>query len=123
MTHILVVDDETALRKMIVEELEELGHRVTEAGDGRQALAAVRTDPPDLILSDMAMPVMDGMEFLAEHCRPGRAPGAPVVIVSAFSTQADIARARAAGAADYLAKPVDFDALEAIVARLAPETA
>ena len=114
---ILVVEDDPDLAALEAELLEEHGHHVEIAGNGREALAAVERAAPDLILLDMKMPVMSGREFVDEYRRAQPSP-APIVVVTA----ADDAQVRAAevGASGWIAKPFDPDALVANVMRLIP---
>ncbi len=113
--NILVVEDDPDLAALEAELLEEHGHRVEIANNGREALAAVERAAPDLILLDMKMPVMSGREFVEEYRRAQPSP-APIVVVTA----ADDAQARAAevGASGWIAKPFDPDALVENVMRL-----
>jgi DNA-binding response OmpR family regulator len=112
---ILVVEDDPDLAALEAELLEEHGHQVEIASNGREALAAVERAAPDLILLDMKMPVMGGREFVDEYRRAQPSP-APIVVVTA----ADDAQVRAAevGASGWIAKPFDPDALVANVMRL-----
>jgi len=114
---VLVVEDDPDLAALEAELLEEHGHHVEVAYNGREALAAVERVAPDLILLDMKMPVMSGREFLEEYRRAQPSP-APIVVVTA----ADDAQVRAAevGASGWIAKPFDPDALVANVMRLLP---
>ena len=114
---ILVVEDDPDLAALEAELLEEHGHHVEVANNGREALAAVERAAPDLILLDMKMPVMSGREFVDEYRRAQPSP-APIVVVTA----ADDAQVRAAevGASGWIAKPFDPDALVANVMRLLP---
>jgi CheY-like chemotaxis protein len=114
---ILVVEDDPDLAALEAELLEEHGHRVEIANNGREALAAVERAAPDLILLDMKMPVMSGREFVDEYRRTQPSP-APIVVVTA----ADDAQVRAAevGASGWIAKPFDPDALVENVMRLLP---
>jgi CheY-like chemotaxis protein len=112
---VLVVEDDPDLAALEAEVLAERGHRVEVASNGREALAAVERAPPDVILLDMRMPVMNGREFADEYRR--REPRtAPIVVVTA----AEDAQRRAAevGASDWLGKPFDPDALVEKVAGL-----
>jgi CheY-like chemotaxis protein len=114
---ILVVEDDPDLAALEAELLEEHGHHVEIANNGREALAAVERAAPDLILLDMKMPVMSGREFVDEYRRAQPSP-APIVVVTA----ADDAQVRAAevGASGWIAKPFDPDALVENVMRLLP---
>ncbi|TMA92165.1 MAG: response regulator [Deltaproteobacteria bacterium] len=112
-----MVEDDPDLAALEADLLEERGHRVEVAFNGREALAAVERASPDLILLDMKMPVMSGREFADEYRRRQRSP-APIVVVTA----ADDAQRRAAevGASGWIAKPFDPDALVDRVTRLLP---
>ena len=100
----LLVDDMVELRAMIRLTLERSGRFevIGEAGDGREAIEAVSTMSPDVVLLDVAMPVMDGLEALP-HLRD-RAPDATVIMLSGFSELRLGAEAAALGAAAYLEK-------------------
>lgn len=70
MAHILVIDDEPALRRTLRSILEKAGHTVTEAGDGKQAIAVFAANPADLVLTDIIMPERDGIETIGEIAPP-----------------------------------------------------
>ena len=114
--HVLVVEDDTAIREFVAEALADEGHRVRLAGHGAAALEAVRSAPPDLILLDMRMPVLDGWEF-ARRYRAAPGPHAPIVCMTAAADAA--ARAAAIGADATLAKPFDLVALLSVVEHFA----
>ena len=82
MSRILVVDDEPAQRSLLRRILERAGHEVFDAGDGAAALQAVRESPPDLLVTDMMMPVMGGAELIRRlRCEPATA-GIPILAAS-----------------------------------------
>ena len=82
MARILVVDDEPAQRFFLRRIFERAGHAVTDAGDGAAALRAVRASPPDLVVTDMMMPVMGGSELIKRlRCEPATA-AIPILAVS-----------------------------------------
>jgi DNA-binding response OmpR family regulator len=99
---ILVVDDEERLTSLLQAYLQQEGYRVVTAANGRQALAAVRREPPDLIVLDVMMPEMDGLEFLrvlrTHH-------STPVVLLTARVGDEDKIVGLELGADDYLTKP------------------
>jgi two-component system alkaline phosphatase synthesis response regulator PhoP len=103
---VLVVDDDPDIRLLLRVELELEGHRITEAGDGAEALAAVTGDRPDLVLLDMMMPVLDGWGFLAAV---DRATAPPVVVITALASEGDrhVIEAIEHGALDVIPKPFD----------------
>jgi two-component system response regulator MprA len=110
---ILVVDDEPAVRDAVDRALRLEGHDVAVAADGRAALDAVATAPPDALVLDLLMPRVDGLEV----CRRLRAAGdrTPVLVLTARDAVADRVRGLDAGADDYLVKPF---ALEELLARV-----
>jgi CheY-like chemotaxis protein len=103
---VLVVDDDAMFQEFIREELGRLGHEAAAAANGREAIVAVRKDPPDLILLDLRMPLMDGIDAL-RALREARC-GAPVILLTARRNPEVLAQARALGAAEVLFKPVDL---------------
>ncbi len=113
---ILIVDDEPLIRLNLRALLEDLSYSVCEAGDGRQALEHCRQSAPDLVLTDLRMPIMGGME-LVERLRE-TAPEIPVLVISGTGSIADAIAAVRLGAWDYLTKPVeDAEALEIVIRR------
>ena len=111
MAKILVVDDEHSLRLMISMILQAEGHEVEEADNGREALALVARDVPDVILLDLMMPEMDGWRFLEELRACGLRSQTRIVIISALSDEETIERGRTEGARNHLIKPFDLTAL------------
>jgi DNA-binding NtrC family response regulator len=112
---ILVVDDEATARNGLAKLLEQEGYVVDAAADGVEALASVSDNPPALIISDLKMPNMDGMELLKQLAERGIE--VPVVVATAFGEVSTAVAAMRAGAEDYLTKPIDFDALLLVVER------
>jgi urea transport system substrate-binding protein len=110
---ILVVDDEPHIRATVSEMLESEGYDVVEAINGADALAAIETALPDLVLLDMRMPVLDGWGFASELRRRGHA--VPIVVMTAARDAARWASDIAAPA--FLAKPFGFDDLITAVER------
>ena len=110
---ILVVDDEEALRDLVTTALEFVGHEVATAVDGLDALAQVATFGPDLIVLDVNMPHLDGIEV----CRRLRADGdtTPVIFLTARDAPRDVVEGLAAGGDDHLAKPFH---LQVLIARI-----
>ena len=108
---ILVVDDEAAIRLALGELLRSEGHDVREAGDGNEALAALEGAPADLVLADLRMPGMDGIQLL-EAIR-ARFPDTLVVLVTAQGDERIAVQALKLGAYDYLPKPFDNEEIRA----------
>jgi len=112
---ILLVDDDPKTLDLVSFILREEGFEVMTAPDGRLALDAVAQQTPALVLTDLNMPFVTGWEVLAEvHARE---PGVPVLLVTAQTSSEARAQAAAMGAADYITKPIDLDALLACVRR------
>ena len=112
---VLLVDDDPSHRLMLGTLLEDWNYRVIEAEDGLQALELVRKSPVDLVLMDMRMPRMDGIQATREINRHN--PAIPIIIMTAYSSIPSAVEALKAGAADYITKPLDFDALKLLIDR------
>ena len=112
---ILVVDDEANARSALAELLEDAGYMVSTAADGRTALVQLEQFDPDVVLTDLKMPGMDGLSLI-EHGRP-IAPHATFIVMTAFATIDTAIHAIKLGADNYLTKPLEFDAVNAIVER------
>ena len=111
---VLVADDSLVNRRLIEVILERLGHHVHGVANGREALEAVAGRPFDVVLMDIQMPVMDGLEAMRQLCATYSEFERPWIITVTANTDDDNRRACfAAGADDYLAKPVHTAALEA----------
>jgi two-component system NtrC family response regulator len=113
---ILVVDDDENLRWVLQTQLEDMGYVVSTASDGSHAIAAVEKEPPALVLTDLKMPGLSGMELLDRiH---SEYPEVPVVMMTAFGTIQSAVLAMRAGAYDYLTKPIDGEELGLVVSRV-----
>lgn len=99
---ILIVDDETQIRKMLTITLQSSGYHVVEAEDGKNALKMIANHPPDLLLLDLGLPDQNGQDVL-KHVREWYAN--PIIILSVQSNENDIVTALDRGANDYLVKP------------------
>jgi PAS domain S-box-containing protein len=118
---ILVVDDEADTREMVASTLEAHGAEVVPVGDAEEALQWLASNPADLLVSDVAMPRMDGCMLIREIRRtgPGSARNIPAVALTAYARLEDRRHAMEAGFQDYLTKPVEPEVLVARVAALA----
>jgi len=114
---VLVTDDDPRNLFVIVAALERHGCKVSTAVNGRKALEFLKHHDVDLVLMDIMMPEMDGYQTLAALRAESRWAGLPVVVLSAKALPADRTRMIEAGADDFLAKPVEYDALIAAVQR------
>lgn len=110
---VLVIDDEPAHRLMVRVVLEDAGFTILEADNGSSGLALARAKPVDVILLDMRMPGMNGMDVL-RHLRQEQ-PTIPVIMLTAFGNVGGAVEAMKTGAFDYLTKPADNDELLAVV--------
>jgi len=108
---ILVVDDAPLMRRILVEVLGRFGYHVKTAENGQQAIDFFLTNRPDLILMDADMPILDGVAACAHIRGLAGAKYLPIIIVTAFVGRDWVDRAFAAGATDYVTKPVNWDVL------------
>ncbi len=112
---ILVVDDEPKMRRVLEIMLQKLGHQVYCAGDGREALEVFQDNAIDLIIADLRMPEMDGIELLSNL--RARKFDVPVLVVTAHGTVETAVAAMKYGASDYIVRPFDMDALVLAIER------
>ncbi len=104
----LIVDDSSVMRKIVERALRQAGLEllvVHEAGSGTEGLELLRAKQVDLILSDINMPAMDGLEFLRQIRVQNLAPGVPVVMITTESSEEHVKQAIDAGAKGYIRKP------------------
>jgi CheY-like chemotaxis protein len=114
---VLIVDDDASVRLVCAVNLEAEGLHVLEAADGLDALEQARRERPDLVLTDVTMPGLDGFQLTERLRRDERTRGVPVIFLSGDVGHANARRARALGAVAYLTKPFEPGALAAFVAR------
>jgi CheY-like chemotaxis protein len=117
--HALLVDDEVDGREMVAALLEQAGARITVASSAAEALAAIQRDRPHALISDLAMPGMDGYELMRRIRVLPDVNHVPAIALTAHVTPDARIRAFKAGFDAYIAKPVDRDELLAVVTRLA----
>lgn len=109
---ILVIDDEALLREDIVEELEDEGYKVFEAGDGHEGLKQILQHRPDLVICDITMPRKNGYDLLKEvRGAHGISAEMPFIFLSALADKEHVVAGLKLGADNYMTKPVDFDVL------------
>jgi DNA-binding NtrC family response regulator len=112
---ILIVDDEANARAALSEILRDEGYSTETAADGFKALGKLEDFAPDVILTDLKMPGLDGLAFMEKA--KAAVPGAAFVVMTAFGTIQGAVAAVKQGAENYLTKPLDFDALSAVIER------
>jgi len=112
---ILIVDDEPSIRKVLTAHLQRLGHEVETAEDGGAAIALLEQDSFHLVVSDLKMPVVDGMALL--RWVTDNQPGLPVILITAHGTVDSAVEAIKHGAFDYITKPFDRDELHGVIAK------
>lgn len=113
---ILVVDDDPGQRRIIEFWLQEAGHTVVTATDGLNGLKLFQQHSPSLVITDMRMPGISGLDVMAKV--KAADPEIPVVLITAFGTVADAVEAMRLGAADYILKPINADELKLNIARI-----
>lgn len=109
MSNILIIDDEKAIRKTLTEILSYEGYKIEEAGDGEEGLRKFRDKSYDVVLCDIKMPKLDGLEFLDKARETN--PDVPVIMISGHGTIETAVEAVKKGAYDYISKPPDLNRL------------
>ncbi len=107
-THILLVDDDDLMRRSLAFNLEQAGYRTSTAADAESALRLARRDPPELILLDIGLPGMDGLDALRDFRQEA---DMPIIFVTARRRELDQALGLELGADDYVTKPFDLNVL------------
>jgi len=115
---IVVVEDDDDSRAMMKTLLGMKGYAVIEARDGREAVEAVERSRPDLILMDLTLPQMDGLDAARAMRRHAHLRDVPIIAISGHSPDDFEAAALDAGYSGYMTKPLDFDLLEKVLAHL-----
>jgi diguanylate cyclase (GGDEF)-like protein len=118
IAQVLVVDDDRSTRSSLRHTLQRDGFRVEEAADGAQALQMLKRMQPDVILMDAVMPVMDGFTACARVQELPNGRSIPVLMITALEDNTSVERAFAAGASDYIPKPIHFAVLSQRVRRI-----
>lgn len=108
----LIVDDSSVMRKIVERSLRQAGlelAQVREAGNGAEALGILNEDSVDLILCDINMPVMDGLEFVRQLQSSEKGKGTPVVMITTEGSESHVVQALSSGAKGYIRKPFTPD--------------
>jgi len=112
---VLIVDDSSVMRKIVGRSLRQAGlemQEVLEASNGAEALTVAREHPLDLILSDINMPMMDGLEFVRQLRRIEATKDIPVIMVTTEAGEAHVVQALSSGASGYIRKPFTPDQIK-----------
>jgi two-component system, chemotaxis family, chemotaxis protein CheY len=112
----LIVDDSSVMRKIVERSLRQAGleiSQVLEAANGAEALGVVKANKVDLILCDINMPVMDGLEFVKQLAGVENARDVPVVMITTEGSEGHVVQALSAGARGYIRKPFTPDQVKA----------
>jgi DNA-binding NtrC family response regulator len=117
--HLLIVDDDRMVRESLADALERPDLRVSTAEDGQEALSLLAADPSELVLTDVRMPGMDGVELLRRIRE--RAPAVEVILMTAHDDMPSVVAAMREGAREFLVKPLDLGELRALVDRTLAE--
>jgi len=110
---ILVVEDDDAMRDLLIEELRDAGHRVLSAPGGRLGLDVARAEPPDVVVTDLRMPDLDGFDLIRDLSALPESPH--IVMITAFGSIETAIKAVKLGAYDYITKPFEIDELLLVV--------
>jgi len=119
MKRVLAVDDSATLRNMLCDCLRSAGHQVVEAENGQEALDRLRSEKPDIVITDLTMPVMDGLDFIAAARSEPEGRGLPMLLLTTETAEHLKQRAREIGATGWLTKPFDPDTILRLVNQLA----
>jgi two-component system chemotaxis response regulator CheY len=117
-TPILTNDDSASLRQMLALPRSAAGHNVIEAGDGAQGYAKAIAEPVHAVITDLNMPVMNGIEFIRKYRQHPMSKGVPIILLTTESDEALKAEARAAGATGWIVKPFKQDQLVAVIKKV-----
>jgi len=117
---VISVDDSSTMRRMVSFTLKSAGYEVLEASDGAEALSLLKTRPVDLVISDINMPNLDGIQLTRELRRQPGFTRTPIILLTTESDPAKKAEGRAAGATGWIVKPFNQEQLLAVVAKVLP---
>lgn len=118
MAKILAVDDSTSMRQMLVFTLQSAGHQVIEAENGQTALQAAKSNPLDLVISDVNMPVMDGITLVKSLRALPEFKFTPILLLTTEASPEKKMEGKTAGATGWIVKPFNPDQLLATVQRV-----
>jgi CheY-like chemotaxis protein len=117
VSRVLIVDDNPTNLKLVTYLVKSHGHDVTTAGDAEAALAAIASQRPTVILMDLQLPGIDGLELTRRLKADPITRPIPIIALTAYAMKGDLEKALAAGCDDYVTKPIDTRALPEVIAR------
>ncbi|MEO5337030.1 MAG: response regulator [Magnetospirillum sp. WYHS-4] len=117
---VLTIDDSKTIRDMLAFTLGRAGFEFVQAVDGQKGLEAARADGFDVIITDINMPVMDGITFIREARRLPHCKATPILVLTTETSDEKKAQARQAGATGWIVKPFDPAKLLAVIAKVSP---
>jgi two-component system, cell cycle response regulator DivK len=116
-SRILIAEDLDENRIALKLMLKLAGFEPLEASDGKQALEMVRSERPDLVLMDISLPIIDGLQATRKLRADTGLEQLPIIIVSAYDSPETRDEARASGGTDYISKPIEFDQLKEMIVK------
>jgi len=115
---VLTVDDSRTILAMLHHTLSNAGFQVLQAEDGRQGLEVLKTQPVDVIITDINMPIMDGIEFIKTVRASGQYQSLPILILTTETSQDKRDQGKAAGGTGWIVKPFDPEKLISVIHRV-----
>jgi len=118
---ILTIDDSASIRQMVAMTLKSAGHTVLEAGNGAEGYDQATGNTVHAVITDLNMPVMNGIEFIRKYRQHPSSKGVPVILLTTESDETLKAEAKAAGATGWIVKPFKQDQLLAVIKKVTGE--
>jgi len=115
---ILTVDDSASIRQMVAMTLKSAGHQVLEAGNGAEAFAKATSNEVHAVITDLNMPVMNGIEFIRKYRQHPSSKGVPIILLTTESDDELKRQAKEAGATGWIVKPFKQEQLLAVVKKV-----
>ena len=115
---ILTIDDSASVRQMVSMTLTAAGHRMIEAGDGAEGYSKAIAQPVHAVITDLNMPVMNGIEFIRKYRQHPSSKGVPIILLTTESDEELKREAKEAGATGWIVKPLKQDQLVAVIKKV-----
>src|SRR6185436_17093084 len=117
LRRILIAEDDDDNRIALKLMLKLSKYDVIEACDGQEAIDRIRRDKPDLVLMDISLPVINGLEATRQIRNDAECQNLPIIIISGYENQETLDRVKVCGGTDYISKPIEFDDLKRMIER------